>query len=52
MFYTSETFKIVGNLQVNFTILAYPPKLLPYFIQFLNSHIFTARAMLALQALY
>ena len=31
----------MGNLHVNFTILVYsPPKLLPYFIPFLNSHIF------------
>jgi len=41
MFYNSETFLIVGNLHVNFTILVYSPiKLLPYFIPFLNSHIF------------
>jgi len=34
----------VGNLHVNFTILVYsPPKLLPYFIPFLSSQIFTAR---------
>ena len=34
--------KIVGNLHVNFTIQVYSPTkiLLPYFIQFLNSHIF------------
>ena len=37
-----ETFLIVGNLHVNFTIVVYSPtNILPsYFIPFLNSHIF------------